>query len=97
MDAIYYESHVTIDPCEDRDKVSELASKHGFKLAKLYMLKGKEVALDNMDMFMTAHSKHFNDLQHRMYDLIGALSASGLVLRRYKIEAVLVDSRQYKT
>lgn len=92
MTALYHEAHVTIDPVrEDRRQfVQQLATPWGFKLAKLLMQKGEPSALDT---FMTGHGTNYVQLQLRMTGLIKALQRDGLVVRRYKIEDTLMDSR----
>jgi hypothetical protein len=46
-----------------------------------------------LDTFMTGHSIDYVDLHDRMITLIGELKATGYVVRRYKIENILLDSR----
>lgn len=97
MKALYYESHVTIDPAPRTLVLEALVSKYGFKLAKLYMDKGDSVELFDMDMFMTGHGKDFKELHLRMNALLIALNSSLFTIRRYKIEAVVLDSRKYNS
>ncbi len=86
----YYECHITIDPDERKHALENFLSIHGFKLAKLLMQKGEP---SNLDMFMTGHSKDYNNLKGRMDAVLEELSLRKFKLRRYKIEAILLDSR----
>lgn len=86
----YYESHVTIDPTDKLDKLKFISGAFGFKLAKLYLDK-----VSDLDQFMTAHGTEFAEISARMDNLVLTLKDNGFNVRRYKIEAVLVDSRDY--
>jgi hypothetical protein len=94
MEPIYYESHVTIDPTDVVGKLERIATDYKFKLAKLYMDKGG-VNQSGIDMFMTGHGTLLPDLIERMESLIRDLQFNGYKVRRYKIEAVIIDSRKY--
>jgi hypothetical protein len=69
---------------------------YGFKRAKLYMDKACNMVKSDMDEFMTAHSRSYDDLYQRMSTLIAALTFHNFKVRRGKIEAVLYDTREYK-
>jgi len=88
-----YECHITIDPIiptAEMHKLIELCDKAKFKVAKLL----KEVGFpSNLDQFMTGHGNEFNELHGRMRLLCLLLKEAGFVIRRYKIEEILVDSR----
>lgn len=92
-----FESHITIEPVfgEERDLAELVAKVHGFRLAKLFMLREKSdsSSMSTTDTFMTGHDKEFVPLKHRMLNLIEMLKERGFVVRRYKIEQVLLDSR----
>ena len=94
---LYYECHVTINPVfgDKRDKLSTLIKPYKFKLAKLAMKKTEKGTWEEsqLDTFFTAHSKHYSDIQQRMVDCIRVVQEQGFVIRRYKIENTIVDSR----
>jgi hypothetical protein len=87
-----FESHVTTDPIfgERREQLAELAQKHGFQLAKLFMSKEEE-SLE--DTFMTGHSAAYVELMSRMVDLVREARQHGFNVRRYKIEEIHLDSK----
>lgn len=90
--AKYYESHVTIDPEEGErlERFEGLCLCYGFRVAKLIKLTG---AANDRDQFCTGHSKGYADLLERMAGLVCTLRQSDYVVRRYKIESVLFDSK----
>lgn len=94
---LYYEVHVTIDPVFDarREVADAIAKSHGFKLAKLIMRKkeaeGETPAQD--DTFMTGHGQDYEDMVDRTTRLVKFLQHNDFVVRRYKIEDTLADSR----
>lgn len=90
---LYYEAHVTIDPVfgVTRYQVECLARVHGFKLAKLVMMKdGSE---HTEDAFMTARSKQLDTIKFVTAGVIDDLKHAGFTVRRWKIEDTLYDSR----
>jgi hypothetical protein len=95
--ALYYETHVTIDPVFDerREEAAKTAEAYGFRLAKLIMRKrtadAEQPSRD--DTFMTGHGADWDDMTVRTIGLIKALQRRGFVIRRYKIEDTLIDSR----
>lgn len=88
----YYEAHVTLDPVFgfQRDRADRIATECKFKLAKLFMVKG--IAHDG-DTFLTAHGKELWEIKARTEDVVHALRGAGFVVRRYKIEDTVLDSR----
>lgn len=94
---LYLEAHVTIEPIFDEQltKASELAIKHGFKIANLLMKKRSEDTEERSqyDTFMTGHSRSFLDLQNRLRALITELKQERFKIWRYKIEDTVMDSR----
>lgn len=92
---LYFEAHVTIDPVFgfDRDKAEDIARQHKFKLAKLVMLKGDISEESKRDTFMTSHDKWFLPIKERTIACVRDLKATGFVVRRYKIEDTILDSR----
>jgi hypothetical protein len=94
---LYLEAHVTISPVfdEERDRASNIAQAHGFKLAHLIMLKDKGPNVPSQrDTFMTGHGKHIDDLAERTQALVKHLTMQGFKVWRYKIESCVIDSRQ---
>lgn len=95
----YYESHITIEPVfdEDLDKVTHIAESQRFKVAKLLMKKRAEDTEERSkyDTFMTGHSQEYNDLEERMKGCINTLISKGYKVWRYKIEHVVLDSREF--
>lgn len=97
MNIHYYECHVTIEPVlDDRLGVAEhIAKKHGFRMAKLLMKKKDEdtEARSDKDSFMTGTSKSYASLGLDMAALIRELKLHNFKVWRYKIEAILLDSK----
>ena len=89
----YYECHVTLDPPKDDGYVyvlEILARLHFFKIADLLLVnKTKHTA----DAFCTARDRSLDKMTVRMLLFIRDLRLSGFVVRRYKIEDIVVDSR----
>lgn len=98
---MYYESHVTIEPVFDTrlENATQLAIKHGFKIANLLMQKREADTPERSkhDTFMTGHSKANEqgllDITNRTLSLIADLKMEGFTVWRYKIERAIVDSR----
>ncbi len=92
--AMYYESHVTVDPLTDfqRVRVKCLADVYNFRLAKLLLRKptGDEEWRD--DAFLTAHSQSLRDIKFRTRQLCAHLMLIDIPVRRYKIEDTVLDS-----
>lgn len=97
MNALYYESHVTIDPSDRLEELKQICKVYSFKVADLYMDKSGTAQLSEMDMFMTGHGNEYEGLMQRMKELIGHLIIHSFVVRRAKIEAVLFDTRKSRT
>jgi hypothetical protein len=96
-DAIVYESHVTVEPVfDDRlELFKQVCSEHKFRVAKLLMKRNGSASLEDSqkDSFCTGHAKNPGELMFRMSQLIIDLKARGFSVWRYKIEAVVLDSR----
>lgn len=94
---LYLEAHVTIEPVFDerRDQATEIAKRHGFKLAHLLMQKRSTDTPERSkhDTFMTGHSKTLHDIQTRLHSLIMDLKFNGFKVWRYKVEDTIFDSR----
>lgn len=93
--SLYYECHLTLDPVvgEELKTLKALCEAYDFRVASLYLAKGKSLKASNLDAFTTGRSAVYSELNHRMIDLIQMLKASGFVAKRYKIESALLDSR----
>ncbi len=91
---IYYECHVTVDPLEgSRRLVFEIICKDfTFKPARLLMQKSLEES--TLDAFCTAKNADFFKLQNHMNSLLDKLNEYEFVVRRYKIEAIILDSKK---
>ena len=87
-----YECHITIDPLPSEALVylEYMAKRYGFKVARLLMDKGVP---NDSDQFMTWHDNHYASMVERMGGLCRWLKENGCVIRRYKIEEILLDSR----
>lgn len=94
---MYYECHVTVDPLEGSRKhvFQVICEDNTFKPAKLLMQKTLEES--NLDAFCTAKNKDFNKLKQHMEKLLKHLTEYDFVVRRYKIEAILLDSKGSST
>ena len=91
MTRLYYEAHVNLAPVSPagREALAGAAQPYGFHLAKLLMEKGRLAE----DAFLTARSGKYEDIESRLRWLVQALRERGYVVRRYKIEDTLLDSR----
>ena len=95
-EALYYECHITIDPVLDSDRhklLTELCEDKQFRVAKLLMSKGNNFTPNENDSFMTGRSKKYGDLLSRMENLCYSLQKNSFVVRRYKIEIAILDSK----
>jgi len=92
---LYYESHVTIDPVDGvrLDEFKLICQLHTFKVADLYMRKGKDLSPSTVDCFCTARAKTEEVITDKTIKLVEALLHNKFVVRRYKTEQTLVDSK----
>lgn len=94
---LYFESHITIEPVFDSDRVrvAEIMRPFKFKLADLLMKKRSEdtEVRSKNDTFTTGHSKDFEDLRNRTVLAVKELQKSGYKVWRYKIENTIIDSK----
>ena len=88
--ALYYESHVTIDPVfgQDLSNFVAICANYKFRVAKLLMEKGP----NTKDAFCTSRSQSYTDIVTRTIELVQRLQREKFVVRRYKIEDTIVDS-----
>jgi hypothetical protein len=86
-----YECHITIAPliAQHRPLVMDGCLHYRFKLAKLLKENRSE---SDLDSFMTGHGD-FEELQLRMEGLIRLLCSANIEVYRYKIEKIVIDSR----
>ncbi len=94
-----YECHITIEPILDElklESIKQVVKSYSFRVADLLMCKRQEDTPERSkyDTFMTGHSKKYDDLQERMANLVSHLTQQGIKVYRYKIEAILLDSRE---
>lgn len=93
-----FESHITVEPVfDDRlDLFNELCKRHGFQVARLLLQKRKESSptRSDKDSFCTGRDVDVEALIERMKSLIHDLSSNGFIIWRYKIEQIIVDSKQ---
>jgi len=91
-----YECHITIDPVSgsELDSFESMCAFYRFKVAKL--LKDNGLPSDK-DQFATGHDVDYTSLEGRMVLLCRELKMEGYVIRRYKIEEILLDSRMGDT
>lgn len=104
-EVIYYESHITISPVLDEERLTELreiASRFGFRVADLLMKK-RDVDTPQRSMYDTFLSTRVNNNKPGARDkCLGhtllcctALRDKGFDVWRYKIEAVIIDSTHH--
>lgn len=88
-----FEAHITIDPVFEgrRELASDIAKKYSFKMAKLLMEKEE---LSRKDSFMTGHDTNLKRLQDKIVFLVKELRKNNFTVLRYKIEVIIMDSRQ---
>lgn len=93
MEAIYYESHITIEPVEDErlDLFKDICQRWNFKVANLLMQ--KTLNKSNLDSFCTGKDKNFTMMKARMNYVLDELKNRNFNVYRYKIEAILLDSK----
>lgn len=94
---LYFECHITTDPIfgERREALEKIVKPFKFSLAKLFMKKGEnEESEHKEDTFMTGRHIYYSVLQSRMEGCIKAAKDAGFVVRRYKIENTIIDSKK---
>ncbi len=101
QDVKYYEAHVTIEPVFDErlELFKWTCDQFGFKVAKLLMQKRADAKPETSkkDSFCTGHDKDGQSLLNRMRCLVVSLREAKFEVLRYKIEAVVFDSRSGDT
>lgn len=94
---IIYESHVTVEPIfEDRlIEFKNICLEYKFRVAKLLLQNraNSTPIRSNSDAFCTSHDLNQTELCNRMLNLCLHLKSSNYKVWRYKIEAVIIDSR----
>ena len=101
MDALYFECHITIEPVFDErlDQLKMMCHHFNFKVADLLMQKRETdtITRSKNDTFVTGHSMFYYEIEERMRELLYSLKLSGFKIWRYKIEEVIIDSRNSDT
>jgi hypothetical protein len=96
MNSLYYEAHVTIDPVfgELKERVALAAAKYNFKMAKLVIQHSPTHSEEHIDdAFLSTRGDNYEDVETRTTWLVLDLKGHEVTIRRYKIEATLLDSR----
>jgi len=97
MNPIYYESHVTVEPCfgDELKTFNQISGQFGFRVADLFLQKDRTVTPErsNKDSFCTGKDKNYEDLKLRMDCLVTKLEKYNIQVWRAKIEAILYDER----
>jgi hypothetical protein len=78
----YFESHITIDPILEDNRLSELnplVKPNGFRVAKLFMQKGQS---SNLDSFMAAHAQEYSTIMQATMSTVNLLKANRYGVRR---------------
>lgn len=94
MEPLYYESHVTIEPIKDEQRLNDLkalCSSYKFKVADLLMVKDEKRTRSNIDTFCTSRGQDLDELVDRMKSLVNVLHLEKYEVWRYKIEIVVID------
>jgi hypothetical protein len=89
----YFESHVTTDPVseDDLEDFQEICARHMFKVAELIKQNGTP---SDRDAFCSGRSYNYSELLLRMARLVHELNSNARFnVRRFKVEAVLFDSK----
>ncbi len=94
MTPLYHECHVTIEPVEGERFVQfeHICSKWDFKVATLLMQ--KTLDRSKLDSFCTGKNKEYLPLENRMRWLLADLEQNEFKVFRYKIEAIILDSKR---
>lgn len=92
----YFEAHVTIEPVSEglRSLLTGVCMTYGFRLATFLKATPADNKSVTLDQFCTGHSTDYSSILLRMNKLVEALIGGGFKVKRYKIEAVLFDSKQ---
>lgn len=95
FEPLCYECHITIDPVPENQQIwfDPLINRFGFRRAPLLMKKQGELVAHSSDAFLTAKAKTYKDIHDTMMMMLNTLHDHNCRVRRYKIEAVLVDSK----
>ena len=94
--ALYFESHVTIEPVtgERLDEFKNIARNWAFRVADLIMIKpGVGETPSSRDSFATCRHKNYAAIEDMTAGLIHDLQAAGFDVWRYKIEDTVMDSK----
>ena len=93
----YYEAHITIEPVfgEKLENFKNICSKYKFRVAELLLQKRKEdkPEMSSKDSFCTGRFKDFETAKKDTMSLVEDLKVNIFIVRRYKIEYILLDVR----
>lgn len=97
MTKFYYEAHITLDPIfdDELERCRQLCELYHFRVADLLMQK-REVdtpTRSKYDTFATARNRSYDELARDLRQCCEALTFNGFIIRRYKIEDTLIDSK----
>ncbi len=89
----YFESHVTIEPCQGErlEQLKSIVYPYRFRVADLLMQ--RSLLPSDLDSFCTGRSIDYEELLQRMKTMVAELNSVGFKVRRQKIESVLFDVR----
>jgi hypothetical protein len=98
---LYFEAHITLAPAIDADhynKLQQLARENCWRVSKLFLKNGDGSVGDpwHDDMFLSARSKVYRDIENSIKHMLPKLEKHGFEIRRYKIENTLTDVKYTK-
>lgn len=98
MDALYFEAHITIEPTTDRIKahmLEQLCSEHGFKTSSLLDHESGDRRMDFANGRVEGAEGEAGAARLRTSGnaLVLALAANGFAPRRFKVEAIVYDTK----
>lgn len=96
---LYYESHITIAPVLDEEKLEALrclAESMDFRVADLLMRAPDHpdgLKRSEFDTFLSSRSDSRDDIVARTVLCCGVLRGAGFAVWRYKVEAAILDTK----
>ncbi len=89
-----FECHITIEYIEpgttEHDNLKSAADHYGFRVARLYKWNKEH---SDLDTFMTGHDSDYDNILDKMRNLVDTLETMEYTVTRYKIEQILLDSK----
>ena len=94
-----FKAHITIEPILDEAelyRLRSLAASCMFQVADLLMVKRPEDTPERSkyDTFLTGHSYNYMAMAAHTITMVNDLKRAGFKVWRYKIEEIVVDSRE---